>query len=915
MSTQRADNSGGADKDSLPRRDTINLDFSRCFPPNPVKHGCLLGIDSNGKKRVATNDGQPVTAELVCKHLNGNPDFKALGYLPGTLEGTNAGLIDLDIKNFPELGELDDARLRGLDVAEALGINVYPEQSTSGGYHIWLFTDALLNFQAMKRALKVIAQKAQLGNYEVYPSGESASGQWVIMPYAGAAKDPRRLGKTFLSTTDGEAIPFDELDEWVIRTQAEKLMALAAEYVEPHVSATPSEPVDLLPEAFEPLKKAILNPPAIFARHDCLIAAINLGERCGREQDMTLFLKSEEVRTAWVSDGSRNPSQWQAEVDRWVKAKPSLYQRGIPFLKDQGFKIPDLPKLEPEEEESDKRESVATIITKRALDSNMELWHDPEGRPWATLVFENRREHRLLKNKVVRQYLASLYYQETRKVAHSQGISDALGVLEAKAVFDGPEHPTYIRIAEIDSTIYLDLVNDLWQVIEITPNGWSVLDSAAVPVRFRRANGMLALPMPERGGNVEELAALINVPKDGRAWKIIISWLLGAFRGKPPYPILPVTGEQGSGKSTATKMLRNLIDPHVCPLRTMPRDERDLLITAKNSWGLAFDNLSGLSEATSNALCRLSTGGGMATRELYTDDEEVFLDATRPVILNGISNVIDNQDLVDRSISVNFPTIPEDKRISEAVLWQFYNTARPRILGALLDIVASGLKHLPHTTLSKLPRMADFALWITACESALGWQPGSFMIAYSETKGELVKTALESEPIVEWVMMLADQGEWEGTPTELLEKLNQLAGYEDKGKRPPKGWPSAANVLSKLLVRIAPAIRSQGVEVTRQDPKGKSRSKGWHISKVPQSTVPTDRQAETQGRNAVLHGETRVNGKAVGSLGVNGSTVPTDRLPTAKESRLEREVNGRTVGTVESLPLSNGSDDRETGEI
>ena len=61
------------------------------------------------------------------------------------------------------------------------------------------------------------------------------------------------------------------------------------------------------------------------------------------------------------------------------------------------------------------------------------------------------------------------------------------------------------------------------------------------------------------------------------------------------------------------------------------------MIAATNGWCLAFDNVSVIQAWLSDALCRLATGGGFATRGLYTDDEETIIDAQRPVVLNGVT--------------------------------------------------------------------------------------------------------------------------------------------------------------------------------------------------------------------------------------------------------------------------------------
>ena len=151
-----------------------------------------------------------------------------------------------------------------------------------------------------------------------------------------------------------------------------------------------------------------------------------------------------------------------------------------------------------------------------------------------------------------------------------------------------------------------------------------------------------------------------------------------AFSPRGPYPVLHLTGEQGSAKSTLARMVRSLIDPSSAPLRTAPREERDLMISAQAGWTLVFDNLSFLPQWLSDAFCRLATGGGLSTRELYTDSEEVLFDAQRPVLFTTIEDVAAQGDLIDRSVRVSLCSIPEQSRLSESEIWQRFDTVRPR---------------------------------------------------------------------------------------------------------------------------------------------------------------------------------------------------------------------------------------------
>jgi hypothetical protein len=243
---------------------------------------------------------------------------------------------------------------------------------------------------------------------------------------------------------------------------------------------------------------------------------------------------------------------------------------------------------------------------------------------------------------------------------------------------------------------------------------------------------MLPLPLPERGGSIEALRPFLNLSNEND-FVLVVAWLLAALRPTGPYPLLAISGEQGSAKTVLSKLLRALVDPDVAPVRALPREERELMIAANNGHMLAFDNLSGLPPWLSDSLCRLASGGSFALRRLYTDDQEVLFKAARPTLLNGIEDVIGRADLADRVIFLMLGPIGEERRRSETELCREFERARPAILGALLDAVAYGFRAAEAVQPGRLPRMADFALWATACETPL-WRAGTFTRAYAANR-------------------------------------------------------------------------------------------------------------------------------------------------------------------------------------
>jgi hypothetical protein len=278
-----------------------------------------------------------------------------------------------------------------------------------------------------------------------------------------------------------------------------------------------------------------------------------------------------------------------------------------------------------------------------------------------------------------------------------------------------------------------------------------------------------------------------------------------------------------------------LIDPNTAPLRALPRENRDLFITGTNGHVLAFDNISGLPPWISDALCRLSTGGGFSARALYTDQDEVLFDAQRPIILNGIEDIVERPDLADRALIQTLEPIAEECRRPEAEIWAKFERERPWILGALLDAVVHGFKMLPLTKLNKLPRMADFALFATACETAI-WPAGTFMAAYCSNRDAMVEDVIDADPIgaaVRSLMAGTVRTEWTGTASELLVALAKVV---DERVSKSKNWPGSPQALSGRLRRAATFLRKIGIEVSHSR-QGRGRNRLIHIVKTP--NVPT----------------------------------------------------------------------------
>jgi hypothetical protein len=391
---------------------------------------------------------------------------------------------------------------------------------------------------------------------------------------------------------------------------------------------------------------------------------------------------------------------------------------------------------------------------------------------------------------------------------------------------------------------------------------------------------MRALPEPARDGKLTDLRRFLNL-KSHEDWLLIVAWLAAAMRPTGPYPLHP-KGEQGTAKTTFSKMLRKLFDPNKVDLRSQPREERDLAVSSKHGWALCYDNLSAVPLWLSDALCRVATGG-FGSRTLYTDDEETTFDFVRPVLITSIEDVIGQPDLLDRSLAIELEPIPDEKRKTEAKLWAEYAAAAPGILGGLLDVIAQALELLPAVVNENrpIPRMADFAVFGEAVARALGETPGRFLEILLATRSGADQDALQGSAVARvFFAWIRDKRTFTGTYTAMLEELNALADAES---RKQKGWPKNPQTLSGLVRRISPALRRVGVDI-KHDKVGHAKTRTAIIRYDPAKGHKTSSASSASESNPFTSGELNADDaptapSSAGRLQPKPSPAPFDAAP------------------------------------
>jgi hypothetical protein len=338
--------------------------------------------------------------------------------------------------------------------------------------------------------------------------------------------------------------------------------------------------------------------------------------------------------------------------------------------------------------------------------------------------------------------------------------------------------------------------------VKITPNGWKFVPQP--PILFMRNYSQQDQVLPEKGGSIWELFDFINI-KDEQDKLLLISFLVASLVPHINKPILAISGPAGSGKSECTRVLKTLMDP-TTPASMPPivsTGELDKL--ALTSAVMAFDNLSSMKDNVANHFCRLATGAGIRIRKLYKTNEYITFEAVRPIIVNGISQIITQSDLLNRAVPIELS--PIEKRITDDEYRESFSNARPRLLGAMFDLLAKAMSVHPTITRTDWPRMGSFARWGYAVCEALGgnYSGESFMNAYAKAEKVQHDEALHANPlalVLKWFM--SDKDIWIGSSGELLVGMESNGapseiGLYTKSSFWPDGPRSASISLRKNL--------------------------------------------------------------------------------------------------------------------
>jgi hypothetical protein len=529
-----------------------------------------------------------------------------------------------------------------------------------------------------------------------------------------------------------------------------------------------------------------------------------------------------------------------------------------------------LDSLDEEEKDDEiiRKESTKVLQLIDELELITELFHDQVGNAFATVyvdselvIVDSHLETLPIHSSKFERWVCRLYYKHRQRTLGGETLKEICMNLGSKAEWDGQERYLDIRVNKDKGkplTIYYDLVNTKWEIVEVTPNNWSIKKHATeAPTLFRRYPSLVAQVYPAESKSYppdifDQFFSLINI-KDVDDVKLLLKcYIISLFIPEISKVVLIVHGSQGAAKTAFQWLIKLLVDP--CPgklgkpsLLSPPTTKEDFRQQMLHNYVVYYDNTRYVKYWLSDCLCRASTGTFDSKRALYTNDDDFMYEFLRPAGLNGVNLTANQADLLDRSILVQLMRIdPKKRRDFEEEIMAAFEKLRPQLLAYIFDILVKVLRMKKEggIKLNEKNRMADWEIWAEMISRSMGYKPKRFVKAYNANRKLAVGQVLETSPIAAVVIGLMEnleegQFRWEGTYTELLGRLEEIAVILNINSARDKNWPKAAHVLSAKLNEIKVDLADVGIIISERKHSGATPRKITIEKEAPKPPKPS----------------------------------------------------------------------------
>ncbi len=411
----------------------------------------------------------------------------------------------------------------------------------------------------------------------------------------------------------------------------------------------------------------------------------------------------------------------------------------------------------------------------------------------------------------------------------------ALTMIKAESRFnDSTRAKVCNRVAHLKDELFYDLCTPDWKAIKVTKTSITLVDLDDTTPIFIRSQHHAKQILPNlntKRDALGELTKVLHIQEELLFSVHIISFLLESCA----IPIMILLGEAGSLKTTISFIVKLIIDPSGSRIEAnvspFSNNADNLNIHVYNRHLSAFDNITSIKPDIANNFCRIVTGQSYTKRKLYMDTDEIILNFRRKLILNGIAPIIEQSDLIQRSVFYRLKGINKQDRITEKKLAVILENILPDIMGQIFNTFQKAMKLYESVSneIQNPERMSDFTIWGECIARALGYRPFEFVEAYNNNLTKNYLTAGDSHPIVEYLEKIVSGEIKQSNFTDIIKEGNMYVvsadnfysglkefaitkGFDTYSKF--SNFPRHSNKLSGYVQKIAPILDAANLSVS-----------------------------------------------------------------------------------------------------
>ena len=441
-----------------------------------------------------------------------------------------------------------------------------------------------------------------------------------------------------------------------------------------------------------------------------------------------------------------------------------------------------------------------------SLTAKHDKFKDKFGTSYVRFGKEGHYEIHPLHSSAYKHHLIQELFKVHGQKTKSGIVDSVIEIIESEVISIGATYN--IRIAWHDDCIWYDLADPLWRAVKIDDNGWSIVSKP--PILFKRPKNMQQQVVPVEGGQITKIFNFINMPPKFKV--LLLVNLIADFIPDIDYPVTIFWGKPGTGKTSACRILKSLVDPSVADIISFPSSEREMIQVMSKNHMTVFDNISRISWQASDILCRASTGGAFMSRELYKDDSDIIRKLHQPVVLNGLYQLGVANDLISRSMFFELEEIDSTSMEPTSQFLKRFEQEKPFILGRIFDCVSGALKNKKTIKIADHDRMGDFKDWGVAIASTFKSGGVSAFLKQLEKMGTIRnREALLGQPLANAVeLYIKRKHHFKGSATTLYKDLCEEAKHNKINIKHPL-WPQGANAMTRFLNNIDANLAQAGI--------------------------------------------------------------------------------------------------------